>query len=430
MKLMYTLREADSHALSTVMGEDERLMYCLPYNIEGDRFVSGYMAFTNKKIYKILEGKVLATHNLSAMSDFVCEVMYGSGGFYAKENGYTKLLCQFSSGRYLPRYSVIAKACELLASGISDKPITSNEPERFCSVCNRPYIKGTAICPYCRNKSDVYKKLWGMTKGLRLILFFPVFAALTSMILQFVVPAIQKIAVNKYIQPAEGIQRGAISHFLVIVVAIVTLDLFHRAISVIQGRMASISGNRFTIMLRNLLYEKIQSLSLSSIQRRSTGDLMGRINSDVNTVQSFIVGQLPNLVVQGMSFVIALTLLLYMNWVMCLFVFVPLPIAIFCIYKFWSNIQQRNRKNWVLGNRTNRMLQDIFNGIRVVKSFGNEERESKKFAESTYRHTKNSESNAKVFDTFFPILGFIVRFGSYLILLYGNVRLFSGKMDI
>lgn len=430
MKLMYELPERDSKILSAVKGEEERLMYCLPYNIEGDAFVSGFMAFTDKRIYRILNGEILAVYQLSKMSDFTCEVMYGNCGFYAKENGDTKLLCRFGSGRDLPRYTVMIKACELLASGNSGDIVTSNEAERFCPVCNRPYVKHTTICPFCRDKKDVYKKLWGMTKGLRLMLFFPVLAALISMMFQFVVPAIQKIAVNNYIQPANGIERGASAKFIVIVIAIVSLDLFQRAISVIQGRMASLSGNKFTIMLRSLLYEKIQILSMSSIQRRSTGDLMGRINNDVSVVQSFIVGQLPNLIVQVISFVLALVLLLCMNWVMSLFVFVPLPIAIFCVYKFWEYIQRRNHKNWVLGNRTNRMLQDILNGIRVVKSFGSETRESARFTESSVKHSNQSESNAKIFDTIFPILGFVVRFGSYLILLYGNIKLFSGKMDI
>jgi hypothetical protein len=55
---------------------------------------------------------------------------------------------------------------------------------------------------------------------------------------------------------------------------------------------------------------------------------------------------------------------------MCLFIFIPLPIAIFCIVKFWSFMQKRNVRAWILDQRTNRGLQDVLNGIRVVNSSG------------------------------------------------------------
>ena len=194
--------------------------------------------------------------------------------------------------------------------------------------------------------------------------------------------------------------------------------------------MNAVSGNKFTLMLRTLLYEKIQNLSLSSISNKSTGDLMGRISGDVGTVQGFMTGQLPNLFVQLVSFVLAIVLLLGMDPLMSAFVFVPIPLVVFLIKKFWETMQYRNRKNWMLNRRVNQLLQDTLNGIRVVKTFGSEEREIKRFSDATERAAKQSESNAKLFDTIFPLLGFAVRFGSYLILFYGNYMLFHGDMTI
>ena len=107
MKLMYDMPQADRQAFDAAVSADEKLMYCIPFNIIDDRFVSGWMAFTTQKIYKVLEGKVIAEWTLSGMSGFKTEVMYGSCGFYAVIDGYTTLLCQFISGRNLPRYSVI-----------------------------------------------------------------------------------------------------------------------------------------------------------------------------------------------------------------------------------------------------------------------------------------------------------------------------------
>ena len=427
---MFELPPEDKAAFDASVGEGEKTMYCLPYNIEDDRFVSGYMVFTDKYIYKILEGELKAKFELAKMSDFTTEVMYGSCGFYARIDGDSTLLCRFISGRNLPRYSVIVKACEILTETDNREPVTNNEPERFCPKCGRPFMPRTNICPFCRSKKEIYLKLWGMTKGLRLMMAFPLIAAIFSLSFRFIVPFVQKTALNNYIQPAEGVERGSMTAFILVVAAIVTMDFLHRALNVFQGRMAAISGNRFSLMLRTLLFEKIEDLSLSSIQNKSTGDLMGRVNHDVDVVRDFIVGQIPNLFSQSVSFILGLVLMLILNPMMSLFVFVPLPLAIWIISKFWSHIQKRNRKSWIYGRHTNILLQDVLNGIRVVKSFGNEDREIAKFEKFTDRQARQDESNAKLFDTVFPLLGFFVRIGSFLILLYGNVKLFSGEMDI
>ena len=431
MRLMFDLPQADKQAYEAAAGSDETLMYCLPFNILNDKFVEGYMAFTNKKMYKLYNGELLGEWPIIGSEGFKTEVMYGSCGFYATVNGSSTLICQFVSGRNLPRYAVIVKACEILneeaKKGVKEfVPITNETPERFCPKCGRPFISNTTICPFCMDKLEVYKKLWAMTKGLRLMMFFPFFVSVFTVVFQFVVPKIEAIAVDDYITATGSDKSG----FLLVVLAIVSIDLLHRALSVIQGRMSAIVGNRFTLMLKTLLYEKIQSLSISSIQRRTTGDLMGRVNGDTSVMQGFVTSSLPSYFIQFFSFVVALPVLLFMNWKMCLFVFVPTPLVIWLISKFWAFVQRRNIKVWVLGTRTGYLLQDILNGIRVVKCFGQEEREVERFKESSIRHSRQSEDNAKVFDTVFPLLGFMIRFGSYLILLFGNLLVFDGAMRI
>lgn len=439
MKLMYTLPAEDQAAFDATLIEGEKLMYCVPFNIYGEEFVNGYTAITDKKIVCLLHGRVVGSYELARCGEFSTEVMYGNCAFYTVYDGSTTLICRFISGRNLPRYTLLVNACTLLAERAAAKeapgePLTNNEPERFCPKCGRPFVRGTSLCPFCRSKKEVYLKLWGLTKGLRLMLMFPLIVAAFSVAFQFIVPAIQRVAVNDFItnESIRPVKAGSetMFGFILIIIAIVSIDLFQRILSVAQSRMNAVSGNKFTLMLRTLLYEKIQNLSLSSISNKSTGDLMGRINGDVGTVQGFMTGQLPNLFVQLVSFVFAIILLLGMDPLMSAFVFVPIPLVVFLIKKFWETVQYRNRKNWMLNRRVNQLLQDTLNGIRVVKTFGSEEREIKRFSGATERAAKQSESNAKLFDTIFPLLGFAVRFGSYLILFYGNYMLFHGEMTI
>ena len=431
MRLLFDLFPADKAAFEAASDAGERILYCLPFDCRNEERVDGRMVFTDKAIYKVIDGTVEARWPFTELSDFSVEVLYGCGAFFAKVNGNSTRLCRFISGRNLTRYSVMVEACERLAAGNSKDLLVSDEPERYCQKCGRPFIVNTHICPHCQSKRESYKKRWGMTTGLRLMMMVPLITAFIGMAITFVVPILQRTLIDDYIQNENyDLKENWFLHFFLIVAAIVGFDILSKVISMVQGRIATIAGNRFTRFLRTLLFEKIQLLSMSSVQKKSTGDLMGRINNDVAVVQNFITNLLPTYFAQLLSFFLGLVLILSMSPVMSAFVFIPIPFVCYAIYLFRHMMRRLNIKQWIKGNRTNRTLQDILSGIRVVKSYGREDAAVAEFTDCTTQQAKENEHAAKVFDTVFPFLGFALRFGSYLIMWYGNVMLFHGTMTV
>ena len=433
MKLKYDLPENDQKILESALST-EKLMYAVPFNILEDRFVNGYIAVTDRRIYKLLDGKLLNVWDLEGASGFTTEVMYGCAAFYGTFDGATHRICQFVTGRHLPRYQVIVKACEILSQNHNTQPIENTTPERFCPTCNRPYVNNTTICPYCLDKKEIYKKLWAMTKGMRLLMFLPFICMMCATLVRLLDPLLQKIAVNNFIglsvTPEIREEHGGLSTFLLIAAGIVAINLVARALSVVQGRLSAISSGRFSVMLRTLVYEKIQLLSLSSIQKRSTGDLMGRVNNDTAVIQSFIINQFPNLFIQIFMIIVASALLLFINWVMALFILIPVPFVIFIIKQFWSFMRRKNLRLWVLNTRTGHLLQDILNGIRVVKTYGREESEIERFKNASSIAAMENEKQSKLWSSLFPALSFFIRIGTYLILLYGSFMVYRSVQGI
>ena len=428
MRLLFELNEANFSVFEKEKLKDESILYCVPFDFHQEKRVDGYMVFTQKYIYKILDGVLLEKHDIGTMSDFTVEVMLGVCGFFAKKDGKSLLLCSFISGRNLARYSVMAAACEKLSQK-DFTPLTSNEPESYCPKCGKPFIKNTAVCPFCRSKKEVYKKLFDMTRGIRLMMCFPLIVAAVALIIRFVVPFFQKEAINNYITN-NHLEGNYMASFILIVCSIIFLDLINRGLGVINSRLSAIAGNRFTIMMRTILFEKIQTLSMSSVSKKSAGDLMGRINSDVATIQQFITTQLPNYFSILLSFVVALILLLAIDPIMCLFVFIPLPLVIYIIFSLRGSFRRRMRKNWRMRQKCDKYLQDIIGGIRVVKAYGNEEKEKEAYREKTRGYFGNEIKTMLFFDTLFPIISLALKTGSFLILAVGNYRLFAGALDI
>ncbi|MCL2773121.1 MAG: ATP-binding cassette domain-containing protein [Oscillospiraceae bacterium] len=436
MKLLYELSAKDETVVENAVKPDkgEKLMYCLPFNMLDGNFVKGYMVFTNKKMYKILEGKLLAVYDIIGSSDFKTEVMYGSGGFYAKINGNTTLICQFIVGRNLPRYAVMVKACEILNETGDETPLVNSSPERFCPKCGRPYLHGSQICPFCMKKFDVYMKLWAMTKGLRLAMFFPFIVASIGILVQFGLPVIQRHITDTYLVPKIPIQTDQISGvvwgFASWVALLVTIDLFQRALGVASARLLALASGKFLIMLRTLLYEKIQTLSLSSIQRHSTGELMTRVSNDTGVMQNFIIQQLPSIFTQVISLPIAIVILFVMNWITALFVLVPIPFAIFIITRFWGYIHSKNMRMWRTGTRMQYLLQDILRGIRVVKSFGQEDKEIDKFNNISLEVARQQLIISRIWSTIWPFITTLINSGVYFIIWYAGSLVIGGKITL
>lgn len=430
MKLLFEMPAGDMTAFEKASNGD-KLLYCVPFNIHNDKFVNGFIAVTKEKIIKILDGEVIARFDIKNSSDYKVETMYGSCGFFAKIDGNTTMIAQFIAGRHLARYTVVAKGCQMLSENPSQKLISNSEEENFCPKCSRPFVNNTNVCPFCIDRKEVYRKLWGLTKGLRLMMFSPFVFSIMTLILGFVDPYLQKLAVNEFFRPYDmGYTpvSADYSSFLWLVGAIIGVAILSKALSILQSRLLSVTTGRFSVMLRTLLYEKIQTLSLGSIQKKSTGDLMGRVSTDTATVESFVVNTLPHIFIQIASLAGAAIYLCFINFTMTLFVIVPIPFAMFMVKAFWNFIQRRNLKQWYASRRCNHLLQDIINGIRVVKSFGQEELEIQRFKKANVRQAQLEIENQKYWNTIYPILSLVVEMGRYLILLYGSYKVYSFNM--
>ena len=274
---------------------------------------------------------------------------------------------------------------------------------------------------------------------MRLWIMAPLVTAAVALCLTFIAPYFQEILINDYILAENPLSfdnwQDWLWMFLLVSAAIVSIDILHRVLGIVQSRISAVTGARFTRMLRTKLFEKIQTLSMASVQKKSTGDLMGRINNDVNVVQNFVVHLLPTYFAQLVSFIVGLFLILFMSFklgvpLLAAYIFVPLPFVVIALWRFRRVMRKRNRRAWMLGRRTNLTLQDVLSGIRVVKTYGREQDAIDTFADCTEKQSAQNYSNAKVFDVFFPILGFVMRLGSYFILWHGNLMLFHGALGV
>ena len=147
-----------------------------------------------------------------------------------------------------------------------------------------------------------------------------------------------------------------------------------------------IMGARMESDMRKDLFEQYQKLSFSYYDTHNTGVMMSRVTSDLFDISEFAHHGPENLFISLVKVLGSFVIMFVINWKLA---FALLIITVF-LFVFSMN-QNKRMKQVFMDNRkkigeVNASLQDSLAGIRVVKSFANEERERQKFGHSNQHY--------------------------------------------
>jgi subfamily B ATP-binding cassette protein MsbA len=138
-------------------------------------------------------------------------------------------------------------------------------------------------------------------------------------------------------------------------------------------------GNKLMLDLRNKMFDKIVRLPMDGFDTLSTGTLMSKVTNDVIGLQASATTAL-NSVVRGIA---TLGMVLYslftLNWKLTLIMFVTVPIMAMVIRAFGKRLREINRQGQYAHAAITDVLEEAIRGLKVIKIFGGEEYERKRF---------------------------------------------------
>lgn len=117
------------------------------------------------------------------------------------------------------------------------------------------------------------------------------------------------------------------------------------------------------------VFDKILITDWISMQEFHSGDLLNRLNSDVNTVSSSILGWVPTLITSSVQFLVALVALLYMDYVMAIIALVSAPVMIIFSRTLMKNMRDYNKKMRKVSSEVMSFNEESFQNIQSIKSF-------------------------------------------------------------
>ena len=397
---------------------------------------NGTLTLCDGYILKVLDGKE-EKFNIDGIEEAVQLTDIGCGKLELKPEGAKSdgseniTVCRFSMsqvgeiGELVKVLNHYFESGEMLPMNTDDLPI--------CPKCHRHYPRGMNACMFCVKKSYVFSRAFGYFKPyLKSVIGAGLVLTLAN-ILGAVMPMFNSVLIDHYLVPVENAKPLFESRTTGIIAIAILMSLtfaLSRVLSIISNRITNRVGANFADDLRNLVYEKIQELSLSSMSGKSAGNLIHRVTKDTERVKEFFNQQGRYLIEQVILFTVILIILFSTNVTLTLAVIVPIPIGVLFMSTFRHSTRLRYHKQWRVDSKATSILHDIIKGIRVVKSFGNEEREIEKFSKYSKKLADVAASNEKYWAVTFPLVGNFMALGEFLVLIIGGKMVLDGKLTL
>ena len=209
----------------------------------------------------------------------------------------------------------------------------------------------------------------------------------------------------------EGMHLGVL--LIVVAMSLLGVRVTSRVAMFNAGRMAEYE-------LRRALLDKLQQLGPSFYGKMSTGDIMSRATNDLGQIRLLFGFGVLNAFNTVLALASALAVTLAISTQLTLAALSTLPLLMLAMTGFARAMFTRQRENQDTLGEMSATVQSSIAGVRVVRSFGLEEAEQRRFSELNLRYLEKTLQLARIRGLMFPVVQSITALGTVIVLWYGG----------
>ncbi len=232
---------------------------------------------------------------------------------------------------------------------------------------------------------------------------------------------------NLLIQSLTGGDRLAILKLAAL--AALLIALAGALCSYIQKYLTTSVGQWVMHDLRRNLYSHIQRLSLAYHDHKQTGDLISRVTSDIDAIQSFIASGLLGSLVDCLTLVGMVAVMFYLNWRFTLIALSVAPLLFGVVYSYTRRIKKAAREVRKKEGEIVSTVQEVLTSIRVVKAFTREEYEQHRLEEESLESVEIALRARGLKAKLSPLVEIIVAAGTSMVLWFGARMVLGGALS-
>jgi ATP-binding cassette subfamily B protein len=297
-------------------------------------------------------------------------------------------------------------------------------PTHRCQKCGRALRRQGGICPHCIDRRKVLTRLLSLLMNYRTAVLGGLTLTLIVTAVDLMPPYLTKVLVD------DVIDAGNPGLLPVVVGLLVGAYVGRAVVMMFRSYVMQWLGNRFLFDLRVHLFDHMQMLPLTYYDQRATGHVMNRITHDLGRIQYFVTEGFQEILVNIVTVFLIAGILLALDWQLFLLALAPVPIILASTVVFGQRIHSIYHRIWRRVSGISAILADTIPGIRVVKSFAQEGRESRRFSSYSSELFTHQMRAVKVTAAFFPFLNLMTGSGSILIFGVGGYMVLSGRTSL
>ena len=213
------------------------------------------------------------------------------------------------------------------------------------------------------------------------------------------------------------------------IVVLSVIVMVQSLLSMGQNYLAARVSQHLMADFRIHVFAHLQRLSLSFFAKRRTGDILSRLMNDIGVIQT-IVSETPIDTAKHLVTLIGgVGFLLYMNWQLCLFILVLLPILILIARLFGRRLKSLSTAIQDQTALLTTLVEEVISGIRVVKSFVQTERENSRFRVALHQLITKTLKRKAILALFIPTVTLLTFVMAGMVLWYGGKQVIDQTMS-
>lgn len=273
--------------------------------------------------------------------------------------------------------------------------------------------------------SYLIKRFIPYFKNYRHILIFDLFCAALTALCEVIFPLLVRYITDAAINDISRLTVGVIVRISTFYIVLRIIDV---AAFYYMANRGHIMGAKIETDMRRDLFKKLQEQTFSFYSNNKVGQLMSRITSDLFDITEFAHHCPEEFFIAGIKITVSFVILCTFNIPLTLIIFAILPVMLIVCKNLNRKMRETFKKNREQTGVINAQVEDSLLGIRVVKSFANEDIEKEKFEAGnqeflsikklSYKYMGLFQSTTRLFDGLMYIAG----------VLAGSLFLINGKI--
>lgn len=299
----------------------------------------------------------------------------------------------------------------------------SNKDKGFTSI---PTDSFDVSCDAKRGMGK-WQRFFSYYKPYKGLFFADMFFAILGAAVTLVIPLIIRYITGTVIFYEAGEALSIILKLALLMVGLVLLEAYCNFFIAYQGH---IMGAKMEYDMRNEIFAQYQRLSFNFFDDQKVGQLMSRVTNDLFEIAELFHHGPEDIVISIIKFIGSFAILASINIKLTLVAFAIIPFMFAYAYYFNKKMKAAFKRNRAKIADINATIEDNLSGIRVVKSFANEDAEMEKFREGNSRFVETKKSSYLYMGGFHSGLGAFMTLINIIVIVAGAVFITKGIVDV